>query len=97
MGERLDATVRGDVQGVGFRFFVLRQAARLGVVGWVANAPDGSVRVVAEGERDALDELAGLLRQGPSGATVTDVEAHRAPATNSFSHFEVRSVDHRGD
>jgi acylphosphatase len=95
--ERLDATVRGDVQGVGFRFFVLRQAARLGLVGWVANAPDGSVRVVAEGGRDALDELAGLLRRGPAGATVTDVEAHRASATNSFSRFEVRSVGHRGD
>ena len=52
--QRLVATVRGMVQGVGFRWFVQREAARLGLDGWVANQVDGSVEVVAEGPDAAL-------------------------------------------
>ena len=55
---RLDATVRGRVQGVGFRYFVLREAMDLGLEGWVANTRDGSVRCVAEGPRDRLERAA---------------------------------------
>ena len=47
-GQRLVAIVRGQVQGVGYRWFVQREAARLGLQGWVANQLDGSVEVVAE-------------------------------------------------
>jgi acylphosphatase len=72
--ERLEATVRGSVQGVGFRWFVQRAAQRLALAGWTANAEDGSVRVVAEGPADKLDELMAALHQGPSGAKVTRVE-----------------------
>ena len=54
---RLEATVRGRVQGVGFRYFVVRRALELGLVGWVANGADGSVRCVAEGPSAALDAL----------------------------------------
>src|SRR5439155_20058522 len=55
--QRLEATVRGRVQGVGFRYFVVREAMELGLVGWVANAADGSVVLVAEGPPAALDAL----------------------------------------
>lgn len=97
MSERLEASVRGTVQGVGFRWFVLRNASRLGLTGWVANAPDGSVRVVAEGPSDAIVDLEALLAEGPSGARVTAVERTRLRATGGFGRFEVRSGGHAGD
>ncbi len=96
-GARLEALVRGDVQGVGFRWFVRTEAQRLGLTGWVANEPDRSVRVVAEGAAHDLDRLAGLLRSGPPGASVTDVEIARAPATGRFDAFTIRSGGHAGD
>ena len=94
---RLDAVVRGRVQGVGFRYWVVRRARDLGLTGWVANELDGSVRCVAEGPTSALDELEALLRQGPIGAIVDEVRTVRMPATDAFPSFEVRSAGHRGD
>jgi acylphosphatase len=94
---RLEATVRGQVQGVGFRYFVRRRARHLGVTGWVANEPDGTVRCVAEGPPETLDELLALLRMGPPGARVSDVRAVRGPASGGFEDFGVRATGHRGD
>ena len=62
--ERLDASVRGRVQGVGFRVFALREAMDLGLAGWVANQADGSVRIVAEGPRQDLEVAAGTAPRG---------------------------------
>lgn len=94
---RLEATVRGRVQGVGFRYFVVRQAVELGVVGWVANAADGSVQCVAEGSSDALDALEAGLRAGPLGAVVEAVDAVRMAGTGRFERFGMRSGAHAGD
>jgi acylphosphatase len=94
---RLEATVRGRVQGVGYRYFVLRLARRLGLAGWVANELDGSVRVVAEGAEMAIAELEQSLRVGPPGAIVDGVSGVRMPATGTFDDFGVRSAGHRGD
>jgi acylphosphatase len=94
---RLEATVRGRVQGVGFRYYVLRKAAQAGLTGWVANEQDGSVRCVVEGPPEALDRLEELLRRGPTGAVVEGVQIVRMPATGRFERFEVRSGGHRGD
>jgi acylphosphatase len=94
---RLEAVVRGRVQGVGFRYFVLRWALDLDLRGWVSNEPDGSVRCVAEGERDRLDRLLDALREGPDGAQVVDVSATWATATGGFDRFGVRSAWHGGD
>jgi acylphosphatase len=66
--------VRGRVQGVGYRYFVLRQADALGVTGFARNRADGAVEVVAEGTDDALAGLEGRLREGPAFAEVTGVE-----------------------
>ena len=77
--ERLEATVQGIVQGVGFRWFVVRNASELGLTGWTSNEADGSVRVVAEGARHALDELERLLRDGPPGADVSRSQSTRGP------------------
>lgn len=94
---RLEASVRGRVQGVGFRYFVVRRASQLGVAGWVANAPDGSVRCVAEGPVDALDTLEAILRTGPIGAVVETVDVVRMAATGRFDGFTIRSGSHPGD
>ena len=94
---RLQATVRGRVQGVGFRYFVVRRAMELGVVGWVANAPDGSVQVVAEGSPGALDALEAGLNIGPMGAVVEVVDVVRMPGTGRLDRFRIRSGAHSGD
>jgi acylphosphatase len=95
--ERLEATVRGRVQGVGFRYYVLRIANRQGLTGWVANEADGSVRCVLEGPPEELERIETLLRNGPPGAVVDAVQAVRMPATGRFERFEVRSAGHTGD
>jgi len=69
--------VTGRVQGVGYRYFVLREAERLGVAGFARNLPDGSVEVVAEGAEEVLGQLEARLRAGPSFASVAAVD--RAP------------------
>jgi acylphosphatase len=94
---RLDAVVHGLVQGVGFRWFVVRQADQLRLTGWTANEADGSVRVVAEGPARALDELLARLREGPSGASVERVDATQLAASGEFRTFAIRSGAHRGD
>ena len=94
---RLTAWVRGRVQGVGFRYFVLRLAGREGLTGWVANQSDGSVRCVVEGPPEALDRIEAALCDGPPGAVVQAVQAVRMPATGKFDRFAVRSAGHTGD
>jgi acylphosphatase len=66
--------VSGSVQGVGFRYFVLRRANSLRVTGWVRNLPDGRVEVVARGTTESLESLASLLREGPPHARVAGVD-----------------------
>lgn len=95
--KRLEATVRGRVQGVGFRWFVRSNAARLGLVGWVSNEHSGSVRVVVEGDARAVDTLAAQLGQGPPGAVVDRVDSQSPPPTGEFSAFEIRAGGHSGD
>ena len=71
---RARATVHGRVQGVWFRDTCERVARSLGVKGWVRNLPDGSVQVVAEGEREVVDALLEWCHDGPSRANVTGVD-----------------------
>lgn len=95
--QRLDARVKGRVHGVGFRYFVLREATALGLSGWVANDADGTVHCVAEGSHEELVTLLELLREGPPAAIVDGVSDAWMPATGAFGSFGVRSGDHRGD
>ncbi len=77
---------------VGFRYFVLGHAERLGLTGWVRNGAGGQiVEVVAEGDEAALDELEAALQQGPPGAIVDSVDANRTEEGQSFSSFTVRT------
>jgi len=87
---RLHVIVEGYVQGVGFRAFVQDQAVRLGVVGWVRNRWDGSVEVLAEGQRPTLEKLLTVLYRGPRGAHVSGVAPEWSGATGEFKGFNVR-------
>lgn len=94
---RLELTVTGRVQGVGFRVFVLDTARRLGLTGWVANEAHGSVRVVAEGPEPRLAALRQAVADGPAGARVEHVAEAWGPATGSATGFSIRSGGHSGD
>jgi acylphosphatase len=88
--KRLHATVRGRVQGVGFRASAATEARRLGLAGWVKNRFDGTVEVVAEGSDAHADAFLAWLRQGPSLARVTGVDAEWLPPAGDALSFEVR-------
>jgi acylphosphatase len=94
---RLEAVVHGLVQGVGFRMFVFDTAIELGLDGWVANEPDGAVRVVAEGPDRVLGRLLARLRAGPPAARVDSVSEAWSAASGTFTGFSVRSGWHMGD
>ncbi len=94
---RLEATVHGRVQGVGFRYFVISHATILGLAGWVSNESDGTVRCVAEGGRQELETLLGILNEGPVSAIVDHVAVDWLPYTGNFGSFGIRSAGHRGD
>ena len=84
--------VRGRVQGVGFRWFVEREAHMLGIVGWVRNNHDGSVEVLAQGTRDQLSGLYSRLREGPRAARVDAVEVSEASPVDGLSSFRIEGA-----
>jgi len=86
--------VKGRVQGVGFRWFVHREAAALDLRGWVRNTEDGHVEVVAAGPADALGELAAALRKGSRGSRVDSVLSHDLDdkEAESLGPFEIEGA-----
>lgn len=95
--QRVHVIVRGDVQGVGFRWFVVRSAAGLGLDGWVMNRADRAVELIAEGTTNALEQLLAAVREGPPAGRVGSVEVSRSPAVGGLAGFRIRSGDHPGD
>lgn len=89
--QRLYAVVHGRVQGVGFRYATQEQARSLGLVGFVRNRYNGTVEVVAEGNRAALQHLLSWMRRGPNLALVTRIEEDwEQRPSGGFTHFKVR-------
>jgi acylphosphatase len=84
--------VRGRVQGVGYRWFVEREAHVLGIAGWVRNNADGSVEVLAMGSRDQLFGLRSRLRAGPRAARVDDVEEAEAKPVAGLTTFRIEGA-----
>lgn len=82
--------VTGRVQGVGFRWFVVKEARSLGLAGYVRNLADGSVEVVADGEAEALERLAVALAHGPAAARVAGVARAETPEAIEPGGFGVR-------
>jgi acylphosphatase len=81
--------IRGDVQGVGYRFFAQRAAARHQVIGYVRNCPDGTVEVVAEGAASDVEEFKKDLVTGPQWSRVEQVEEISMDPTGLYSSFRI--------
>jgi acylphosphatase len=86
-----DITVHGDVQGVGYRAFVFREANRYGVSGWVRNEADGSVRVLAQhSQTAALEAFVDKLRLGPLMAVINSVDVQPLSTEERFVGMAIR-------
>lgn len=88
--------VEGQVQGVGYRYFVQRRAGRLSLTGYVMNLPDGRVRVRAEGTQETIEELVRELEKGPPLARVEKVSLTWLPPTGRFASFGIRFAEFEG-
>ena len=84
--------VRGRVQGVGFRWFVEREAHILQIAGWVRNNPDGTVEVLGQGTREQLAGMRSRLREGPRAARVDDVEVSEAEPIPGLASFQIQGA-----
>lgn len=84
---RLTAWVHGRVQGVGFRWWTRCRALELGLTGHAANRPDGRVQVVAQGPRDACEQLLQLLQSGKTPGHVDHVVADWSPRGEPINGF----------
>ena len=82
--------VSGRVQGVGFRYFVLRAAEPLGITGYVRNLRDGTVEIIAEGSPIDVRALAMDLLAGPPHGRVDEVDKTDLPITGQYTGFEIR-------
>ena len=87
--KRLNAFVKGRVQGVYFRAFVWTEAHKLGLTGYVKNISDGRVEVLAEGSEEKLKVLVAKLHEGPSASSVEVVDYEFKEAEGGFSSFEI--------
>jgi acylphosphatase len=81
--------ITGNVQGVGFRWYVLRAAEALGLTGEVRNRTDGAVVVEAEGAREAIERLLETAREGPAMALVRQVDVSWSEGTARFRDFRI--------
>jgi acylphosphatase len=87
---RVHLVIQGRVQGVGFRYFVLRQADTLRLAGWVRNLADGDVELEAEGDRASLEALVEAARRGPSSARVTNVVESWSESAPRYTRFSAQ-------
>ena len=90
MKTRAHVIVHGIVQGVFFRYRTQQEASGLGVTGWVKNRPDGTVEIVCEGEKEAVDRLVHWSHTGPAGAFVERADVSFEEYTGGFPRFEIR-------
>ena len=82
--------VRGLVQGVGYRYFVIRKASSLALNGWVRNMYNGDVEIEVEGDRGLIEELIKELKSGPPMSSVQDLKITWLDFENKYSNFDVR-------
>ena len=90
MKAALHLTVRGRVQGVGYRYYTQHSAAALGITGFVRNLTDGNVEIIAEGEPAALDELVHIVKEGPGFSFVDGVDIKKIPVEGTFLQFSIK-------
>ncbi len=87
---RAHLKIQGRVQGVYFRASTVAQAQRFALTGWVRNCSDGSVEVVVEGSRAAIEDLIAWCRHGPDGARVAQVQIEWEQPQNNFAGFTIK-------
>ncbi len=85
----LNAIVKGRVQGVGYRFFVLETARRMKLTGFVKNLPNGDVEVQAEGPEEKLKDFVAALKKGPAFARVIDISTEFMDEERGFETFDI--------
>ena len=90
MATQAHITVRGVVQGVGFRMYAQREARKLGLRGYVRNRSDGDVEIVAQGDRELIERLLTWARVGPPAAEIEDVRVTFAEPAGTFTDFDIR-------
>jgi acylphosphatase len=83
--------ISGFVQGVGFRYFVRRNAKILGLTGWTRNLSDRRVEIVAQGEKEKLEEFIKICSKGPFLSEIKSVSIEHGEAEEKFSGFEILS------
>ena len=84
--------IRGRVQGVGFRYWTVRQARMLGLRGWVRNRADGSVEALAAGPQPALDAFITACHSGPRGARVDSLDVEDVTETVGEGFEEIATL-----
>jgi acylphosphatase len=89
--KRAEIVVKGLVQGVGFRYFVVRNAESLGLKGFVQNLYSGEVLTVAEGDEGLIKELFEIIKTGPRSAQVNSYKIDWMESKNEFSTFKIRA------
>ena len=82
--------IRGSVQGVGFRYFVLQKAQESRLKGYTQNLPNGEVEVMVEGEKIFIEDMEKALQKGPTKAKVSEVVTTWGTAQNRFRTFEIK-------
>ena len=82
--------ITGKVQGVGFRYFVLRQAQELGITGWVSNKSNGAVEAFAQGEKADLEQFIAKVKEGPSFSRAEDVSLNWLNEAEQYFGFEIK-------
>lgn len=88
--KRLEMKITGRVQGVFYRSYTRDNARELGLTGYVMNKENGTVEVIAEGEKEKLDELLKRCRKGPEAAKVTEIKTNWKDAEEEFDEFNIR-------
>ena len=81
--------ITGKVQGVGFRYFVLREAQKLGINGCSSNKPNGAVQALAQGEKADLEQFIAKVKEGPSFSRVEDVSLNWLNEGEQYFGFEI--------
>lgn len=87
---RQQVKVYGNVQGVGFRFFTLRQAKAFHIKGWVRNNADGTVEIDAQGDKQQMKDFLDMIRIGSPRSHVTEVKVKNVPKLAKYKTFQIR-------
>ena len=83
-------TVTGEVQGIGYRYFVSKETQKLNLTGWVRNLPDGNVEITVEGEQNILENFVNILKTKHLYARIDDMKISKTEITKKeFSDFNI--------